>query len=462
MTPSSRARDRFVILTVKLIDRRRGLTSYSSCPFRPPIILYYLYHIDAMSSSSWSPFECLSVASQTSAGLLQKESNEVDIARSNVVELRSGMEDDDEPMVPINANGQVDDSVVAGKQWVDRCGNLTLELTSHRIVFWKIIPHNTHKNKTRVARFLHLSYVLQASAETAFLKSPKILVNTYSGDFLIVFTSASSRDDMLHHIQKALQRQDWQVSEQLEQSKKRSMNLTAHKVGVDAIMAKSKLKHQQAAKVTEQAFAGDAETLLQEAQELVEIIHKYVVTLDKQKETSQDENAQLANLLQDMGMTSALSKSEFAGRMDAYFETLARQLADFLLPKLKKTGGIMTLTDAYCLFNRSRASNLISPEDLVKAVDCLERLDIELSKRVFASGLIVLQDDSVNDLQIAERLEELAKDGISEMDAARLLQTSALLAHEQLLAAEQMGFLVRDECLEMIRYFPNRFEEWVV
>ncbi|GKZ00776.1 hypothetical protein MPSEU_001029400 [Mayamaea pseudoterrestris] len=400
-------------------------------------------------SQQWSPFECLSVASQTSAGLLQKEASEVEIIQRSNVELRSAMED---PMVPITSEGLSDS--VSGKKWVGRCTNLTLEVTTHRIVLWKV------EQRDRQARFLHLSHLMQASPETSFLKSPKILLNTYSGDLLLVFSNASVRDDVLQHITKALKRQVWQVEEQLEQSKKRSSNLTAHKVGVDAIMAKSKLKHQQAAKVTDQAFAGDAETLFKEAQELVAIIHKYVATLDKQNETSKDENAQLVGLLQDMGMTSALPKSDFAGRMDTYYETLARQLADFILPKLKATGGVMTLTDSYCLFNRSRASNLISPEDLVKAVDCLERLGIELSKRVFASGLVVLQNDSVNDLEIAKKLQEISKNGLHEMDAARLLRTSALLAHEQLLVAEQMGFLARDESLESIRYYPNRFDEW--
>lgn len=374
----------------------------------------------------------------------------MEITQRSGIELRSGMED---PMVPITANGLTDS--VTGKRWVDRCSNLTLEVTTHRLVFWKVSDR-----RDRQARFLHLSHLIQATPETSFLKSPKIMLNTYSGDFLLVFSSSSIRDDVLQHIHKALKRQVWQVEQQIEQNKKRSSNLTAHKVGVDAIMAKNKLKHQQAAHVADQAFAGDAETLLKEAQELVSIIHKYVATLDKQNETSQDENAQLIGLLQDMGMTSALPKSEFVGRMDTYYETLARQLADFLLPKLKTTGGVVALTDAYCLFNRSRASNLISPEDLVKAVDCLERLNIGVSKRVFESGLIVLQDESVNDLELARKLQELAENGINNMDAARMLHTSALLAHEQLLVAEQMGFLARDESLECVRYFPNLFDKW--
>ena len=44
----------------------------------------------------------------------------------------------------------------------------------------------------------------------------------------------------------------------------------------------------------------------------------------------------------------------------------ARQLADFLAPRLERTQGVMTLPDVYCLFNRARGSELISPEDLIK------------------------------------------------------------------------------------------------
>jgi ESCRT-II complex subunit VPS36 len=43
------------------------------------------------------------------------------------------------------------------------------------------------------------------------------------------------------------------------------------------------------------------------------------------------------------------------------------QLADFLALHLDKTQGVMTLPDVYCLFNRARGSELVSPEDLIKA-----------------------------------------------------------------------------------------------
>ena len=359
-------------------------------------------------------------------------------------------------MVPIHpGTGHVDTTV--GKKWNSSTLDVTLTVTTHRVVVWKKDPQSAQTQ----ARYLHLSHMLQCSAENQMFKAPKILLNTYAGDFLLVFRgkeASRDRDDILSFLHKALQRQEWEAKARLETKQKHAQSLTARKVGVDAILSKNKIKHQQAAKLTDSAFDGDAETLLKEAAELVSVIHKYVATLDRQKETSGDEDTgKLVDMLQDMGMTSALSKSSFRGTTDAYYEQLSRELTDFLRTKLKKAGGLLTLTDTYCMYNRARGSNLVSPDDLVKAVDCMTKLQLGMSKRIFPSGLIVIQDDSFDDVRMAERLQQLAEQGVTEMDAGRALGISILLAHEQVLAAERMGYLVRDETLETIRFFPNKF-----
>lgn len=45
------------------------------------------------------------------------------------------------------------------------------------------------------------------------------------------------------------------------------------------------------------------------------------------------------------------------------------QLADFLAPRVESAGGMMALPDVYCLFNRARGTELISPDDLMQ-VSC--------------------------------------------------------------------------------------------
>lgn len=393
---------------------------------------------------------CFPRAPLTASGLLRLDSTdgEVELMRRDGMELRS---DSVEPMMPLKPSDG---------SWVDRNTDLTVTVTTHRLVF----------AKQKQARFLHLSNVHQvetagASRVMAALKSPKIALNTYVGDLLLVFRSTSTntstatdRDDMLQILQKALERRAWERASRLQAKQHTSSNVVKRKVGVDAILTKNALRHKEAAKLTDQAFEGDAETLLTEASELVAIIQKYVRTLESQSTEKQEDASRLNDMLQDMGMTSALSRHDHRGD---YYDTLARQLADFLRPKLKTAGGLMTLTDVYCYFNRARGTNLISPEDLLQAMECMKDLKLGMSQRDFPSGVRVVQEDAFDDTVMAQRLEALADtSGITALDAGRALHISALLANEQLLSAERMGYICRDNTLETIRFFPNRFRDF--
>jgi ESCRT-II complex subunit VPS36 len=439
----------------------------------------------------WSPFECLAVASLTQSGLLQKEPDEVELFSRQSIELRSAMATATEPMVPIQVNGLVARGL-SPRDWVDRCENLALTITTHRIVLTKQLDNSNEQQQGKEqqqgvqARFIHLSHLLECRPEkTSMFASPKVLLTTYSGDFFLVFRGSSSkqdRDDCCDCIATSVRRlQEWQATATSKTIKAAEQQaVQKRKVGVDAILSQSAYRHEQAVQVTQQAFdGGDAETLLKEAGDLVQIIKKYVGMLDKQQEGMQDHEldsqqkedaTKLAALLQDMGMASALVKSDFRGREEAYYQQTARQLADFVRPKLKQAGGFMTLTDVYCLYNRARASNLISPEDLLTACSYMPSLHLGMSQRHFPSGLTVLQDDAVDDEKSAALLVAACADhdtdthtqsGITADQAAKYLKLSAVLAHEQLLAAELAGALVRDETLESLRFFPNRFQEFV-
>jgi EAP30/Vps36 family len=167
-----------------------------------------------------------------------------------------------------------------------------------------------------------------------------------------------------------------------------------------------------------------------------------------------------------------------------YYELTARQLADFLVPKLKGDNtdatkgrsrrsttptstsnehgrGIMTLTDAYCLFNRARGTNLISPEDLRQACSLLGELNVGLSQRIFPSGVIVVQLDDMSldasNPEGAKRLADLCQPATTALEASHHLNISPLLAMEQLEEAERLGVLCRDVTLETVRFYPNKF-----
>lgn len=63
------------------------------------------------------------------------------------------------------------------------------------------------------------------------------------------------------------------------------------------------------------------------------------------------------------------------------------QLGDFLAPQLVKSGGMMTLPDVYCLFNRARGAELVSPDDLLQAAAQLPDVGADLQLHTLPSGV---------------------------------------------------------------------------
>ena len=182
-------------------------------------------------------------------------------------------------------------------------------------------------------------------------------------------------------------------------------------------------------------------------------------------ETSSEigELSEMENILQSIGMVSPVTKFS-AGR--SYHQQLARQLADLLSSqgRLQRMGGMITLTDLYSIYNRARGTELVSPDDLLQAASLMEHLHLGMRLRRFASGVIMIQADSLNEASLCQQLVDLSKSdpefqihGIFATDLARKLCISLLVAKEQLLLAEVKGMLCRDDSITGLSFFPNLF-----
>ncbi|XP_077098840.1 vacuolar protein-sorting-associated protein 36 isoform X2 [Siphateles boraxobius] len=125
----------------------------------------------------------------------------------------------------------------------------------------------------------------------------------------------------------------------------------------------------------------------------------------------------------------------------------------------EERGGMMALTEVYCLVNRARGMELLSPEDLVNACKMFESLKLPLRLRVFDSGVMVVQLQSHSEEEmIASALDNVSDKGsLTAEEFAKLLGLSVLLAKERLLLAEKMGHLCRDDSVEGLRFYPNLF-----
>nr|KYP34305.1 Vacuolar protein sorting-associated protein 36 [Cajanus cajan] len=103
---------------------------------------------------------------------------------------------------------------------------------------------------------------------------------------------------------------------------------------------------------------------------------------------------EMQDWLLSVGIISPVTK-ESAGAL--YHQQLSRQLADFVKVPLERAGGIINLIDIYCLFNRARGTELISPDDLLQACSLWEKFDVPVVLRKFDSGVMVIQTKSHSD-----------------------------------------------------------------
>lgn len=60
----------------------------------------------------------------------------------------------------------------------------------------------------------------------------------------------------------------------------------------------------------------------------------------------------------------------------------------------------MAMADVYCLFNRARGSELVSPDDLLQACTCFPQAGVPLTIKQFSTGALVVQSRSHSTEQV--------------------------------------------------------------
>ncbi|XP_061996818.1 vacuolar protein sorting-associated protein 36 [Rosa rugosa] len=244
---------------------------------------------------------------------------------------------------------------------------------------------------------------------------------------------------------------------------------TVRMVGVSGILRKEQEMWETTDKSLQDAFQ-DLNALMSKAKEMVMLAEKMRQKLlsgsTSQPGAAEDEELGSKQDMQDwllsVGIISPVTK-ESAGAL--YHQQLSRQLADFVRLPLERAGGMMNLIDIYCLFNRARGTELISPEDLLQACFLWEKFDVPVMLRKFDSGVMVIQNKSHSDEEIFARIKTLAtkpdalRTGVSASDAAITLGIAPGMAKEHLLTAESKGFLCRDISPDGFRFYINLFPD---
>jgi len=158
-----------------------------------------------------------------------------------------------------------------------------------------------------------------------------------------------------------------------------------------------------------------------------------------------------------IGISSPVTK-ESAGSL--YHEALARQISDWLQKPLEKSSGVIALTDLFCLFNRARGTEMISPDDLYRACLLFETLKLPVRLRKFDSGTLAIQGMSHSDKEVVKTVTDIVKTHGPQtaFDLAKIKNISLSLAQDHLETAEKNGGLCRDETFEGTTFYLNYFE----
>uniref|UniRef100_A0A8C1GEK5 Vacuolar protein-sorting-associated protein 36 n=1 Tax=Cyprinus carpio TaxID=7962 RepID=A0A8C1GEK5_CYPCA len=179
-------------------------------------------------------------------------------------------------------------------------------------------------------------------------------------------------------------------------------------VGIVGIERKLEEKRKETDKNISEAFE-DLSKLMEKAKEMVELSKSIANKIkDKQGDITEDETIRFKSYLLSMGIANPVTR-ETHGSGTQYHIQLAKQLGDMLQAPLEERGGMMALTEVYCLVNRARGMELLSPEDLVNACKMFESLKLPLRLRVFDSGVMVVQLQSHSEEEmIASALDNVS------------------------------------------------------
>uniref|UniRef100_A0A0K0DG51 Vacuolar protein-sorting-associated protein 36 n=1 Tax=Angiostrongylus cantonensis TaxID=6313 RepID=A0A0K0DG51_ANGCA len=350
----------------------------------------------------------------------------------------------------------------------------TASLTLHRIIW----ADSSDPDRRLI---LHHSLVksIEKHHKSMFSRGGKIIVRLESAplnnvgpqrsssfNYIRLVFRAGGEDDFHKKYEEALKRKTWQRSSSGSSSSgvsgrffETSQGIQMRPVGIAGLEKRLVEVHQRTNETISQAFE-DMSKLMESARDMVALSKSIAEKLRSRKgEITEDETVAFKSYLLSLGVSDPVTKSAY-GNGAVYFDKLGEELCTVLLEPLKECGGMMTLPEVYCRVNRARGMELLSPEDLLNACQALSRrVDSPMELHRFATGVIVLQLKTASIESMVESTADFVKMNGSatanELAASRGI--TVILAKERLLAAEEQAVVCRDDSMEGLKFYPNRF-----
>ncbi|XP_044735700.1 vacuolar protein-sorting-associated protein 36 [Chrysoperla carnea] len=341
-----------------------------------------------------------------------------------------------------------------------------VSLTSHRILWSR--SGDVPRGSTCLS--LALNYVIFIEDEVpgsfSFSRSHKIILHLseplpgkHPGPSAIStnnFIKLSFKDGLINDftalLNRAIQERRWEILPEVVA--KPAIKTRTGIVGIERSIQK---KQEETDKNISIAFQ-DLSKLMTMAKDMVQLSRNISNKIrERQGDITEDETIRFKSYLMGLGIEDPVTRGEYKNE-DQYHKNLARQISTFLTEQVREVGGMMALADVYCRVNRARGLELLSPEDLLNACRLLEPLNQPIRLHEFESGVKVIQLQSNNDASIVKATSEaLEIQSLTAEELAQSLGISVLLAKQRLLITEKYGEACRDDSIEGLRFYPNKF-----
>jgi len=237
--------------------------------------------------------------------------------------------------------------------------------------------------------------------------------------------------------------------------------------GISGIMKRQEEQQREASAALSVAFQ-DVDSLLKQAKTLVEIADRIKAAREREARAGAaaghedaKEQAEFDSYLAQLGISNPVTK-ESSG--SDFHQALARELSQMCVQLMRRKGPMITLPDLYCIYNRARRSDLVSPEDLMTACKLLEKLNLPVRLFKFDSGVLVVKSVEMDEAVVSKQIAKLITENgpLTALDISRLRNVPLTLAREEIATAEKNQVLCRDETFEGIVYYVNFFNDYPV
>lgn len=235
-----------------------------------------------------------------------------------------------------------------------------------------------------------------------------------------------------------------------------------YRQGIGGIERKIKDQHEQTDRNIDSGFQ-DLRNLMCLIEDMVHISKSIKEKLrEKGNEISSDETILFKSYLLSLGVNEdsedPVKRSKYNSD-NKYYNELGKQISKIIKPIAHSKGGQIALTEVYCAINRARGFDLISPDDLLNACSTLEKQSLGMKMVRYASGLVVLQCDDFDQNTINNQILDILNnvESLSAQELAIQIGVSVALARQRLMDSENFGLICRDEGIQGLRFFPNKF-----